>query len=249
MILLLCYAPAIGQSFNTQVEAAIYLESNSEFLKVTGLAYNKTNFSQSLKYEMVLFRTDSLGANRSRNSQNGRLVLQRGQKKSLSNTIISAEDTDRIIILLLVYNEDDVLIGKDRIVVNGNQNDRLAAQKAAELKAKMVSKDATQPGGDGVLLRGLVTEDTKTRPGRDFYRMFDTKYRDAKINGEKVITIKESLSLANTTKIEVFVGNSVVFNFILRPQNDFLEMASDQAVDRVGSYFKALRESNIIERF
>ena len=96
---------------------------------------------------------------------------------------------------------------------------------------------------DGVVLRGIVIEETKTKLGRDFYQMFYSLYLGYNVNGEKIVIVKEKLALANNTKIEVFVHNDKVFEFFLRPQNEYLKIMSEEALRKVYLYLQQLKQN------
>ena len=234
----------ISQIYNTQIEAKIDIESNSEFVEFTGSAFNKTEISQSLRYVLSEIRKDPQTKKSLKKDQTGRIVLDSGRKQNLSKTTLSANESERVIILLLIYGTDDSLLGMDRIVINGNEADRKAAGE--NNVSAVVSQDATHEAADGILLRGIVIEETKTKPGRDFYNLFYSEYLKYNINGEKIVTIKETLALANNTKIEVIAGDTKVLEFFVRPQPDYLKTLSTEAIKRVYGYFKDLREGKYI---
>lgn len=241
LVLLIIFSStvSVAQFYNTQIEARIILEENSEFIQITGSAYNKTELSQSLRYVLSVIKNNPETSNRSKNDQAGRFILEAGQRRNLSQTTVNTNDTDRIIILLLVYDANDKLLGKDRIVLN-DPNDP---------DAKVVGAADTQRG-DGVVLSGIVIEDTKTKPGRDFYTEFFSSYRLNNINGPKIVTIKEVLTIGNNTKIQVIVENLVIFEFLIRPSNDYIKGMSNQAILRVYRYFQQLKEQkNIVKRY
>ncbi|PKA82217.1 Curli assembly protein CsgE [Ulvibacter sp. MAR_2010_11] len=238
-----------SQIYNTEIEATINLEKNTEFIEITGSAYNKTEVSHSLRYVLSVIKNNPLNSNRSKNDQSGRLVLKGGEKQNLSKTTINANETDRIIILLLVYNSNDKLLGKDRIVINGTAEDKAAEEQKIILE-RGISPDGTHRNDDGVVLTGIVIEDTKTKPGRDFYKLFSQLYISYNINGDKIVAIKETLALANNTKIEILVDNNSVLEFFVRPQNDFLKAMADESIRRVALYLQQLKEEkNYVKRF
>jgi len=239
----------ISQVYNTTVEAKIDLETIGGLIEIKGTAFNKTELSQSLRYVLSVIKKDPKYSNRSKNDQSGRFVLSPGQKKNLSLTTISVYDKDRIIILLLVYDFNDQLLGKDRIVINGNESDILAANKK-NYNTTLISPDAKYEKDDGVVFRGIVIEDTKTKLGRDFYAMFYSSYQLNSINGHKIVTIKESLAIANNTKIEVMVDNTVIMEFLVRPHIEYLKTMKNEAIRRVYIRLKKLeQEKNIVKPF
>ena len=241
---LLSAVPATAQIYNTQVEAKIILKSNSEFIQVTGSAYNKTGFSQSLRYVLSVIKNPKGTSNSSKNDQSGRFVLTAGEQKNLSQTTINLDDSDRIIILLLVYDTEDKLLGKDRIVLNDDKGDKkIILPNGSKDDSDL---DRAYASSDGVELRGFVLEETKTRPGREFFTKFATAYRNSQINGAKIVTIREVLALANNTQIEVKVDDVVIMQFFVRPQNDYMDAMGQEAMRRVRDYFRALEEDKIV---
>ncbi|HBY68624.1 MAG TPA: hypothetical protein DEG69_13275 [Flavobacteriaceae bacterium] len=252
MLMLLVSINAFSQFYNKDVEAKIDVVTNTEFIEVTGTALNKTNLDQSLRYELSVFRNSS--TNKSSNKQSGRFVLKAGEKKNLSKTTINAGSKDEVIVLLLIYsNTENKLIGKDRIVFNDkNPDQKIVLEEEAntdETSTESSDGDVYRPSY-GIKLKGIIVEETKTKPGRDFFQMFSSKYNFYKINGEKVVTVSEVLALGINTKIEIKVGDEMVLEFFLSPRNDYLKAMSDQAINVVNRYFINLRnDKEIVKRY
>ncbi len=243
-----------AQIYNAQIEAKIALESKGEFMEITGFATNKTESNASLYYEFSVIKNNPNTSNISNNQQDGRFVLEPSQKSTLSKITINAEDKDRIIILLLIYDTNDNIVGKDRIVLNDLEGDELKENnnliKETILEKNEISEDATHSGADGVFLKGLVVENTKTKPGRDFYRSYTQRYNNDNINGEKIVEINEAIALGNSTRIEVKVENDVIFQFILNPRSDYIEQMVDLAIKQTSIYFQQLRNNrNYVKKY
>jgi hypothetical protein len=237
-----------SQFYNKEIEAKIEVENNNEFINITGTALNKTELNESLRYTLTVFRTDPQSKNISKNEQSGRFVIESLEKKMLSSTTINANETDKVIILLLLYDIDDQIKGKDRIVYNDDGEEIELAPETEENIAVVESADVDNSNKDGIILKGIVIEDTKTKPGRDFYNMFYSLYNLNNINGEQVILIKEVLALGTNTKIEVLIDNNTIFEFFARPNNDYLKSMSDFAIRRVYQYFQQLKKQKEIAR-
>ena len=126
--------------------------------------------------------------------------------------------------------------------MNGTEEDRRLAAKTGD---RVWFNDGIRRD-QGFVLRGLVIEETKTRPGRDFYQMFYTEYTNKNINGEKIVTIKEELTIGNNTKLEVYVDDKKILEFFVRPQNEYLKAYSNEAIRRVNIYFQNLREGKYV---
>jgi hypothetical protein len=255
VLILLVSSSSYGQYYNTVVEADIYLEMNNEFIEIEGTAFNKSEINQSLKYVFSTIKTDPETGDLIKNDQTGRFVIAPNTKTKLSETIINSKDPTRIILLLLLYDTEDNIVGKDRIVLNDDpgSNDPDAVKLETSVDEEDVgginvnSRDVNSNAEDGVVLSGIVVEDTKTKPGSDFYKIFYQSYLAQKIKTNEIITIKEVFALGRNTKLEVKVGSVNIFEFFLRPKEDFLKEMSRYTMTRVIDYIK--RQSKIVQRY
>lgn len=240
---------AFSQYYNQEIVGSIDLEVvDNSFLNVVGSAYNKTELNKSLRYVLSVIKTSKDGGNTSNNKQEGRFVLEAGVKKNLSTTSINAEANNRTIILLLVYDENDQIVGKDRKVLNGIEGEEDLIQNDATAVSENV--DVKKSKKDGFILKGMVIENTKTKAGGDFYDLFYSSYLSQNIDGERIVKIEEKLAIANNTQIQVFVGDDVVMQFIMNPRNQYLTTMAEQAVYRVNFYFQRLRnQKNQVIRY
>lgn len=240
LISILICTSGFSQIYNTKVEAKINLVNKSEFIEITGTAFNKSESSQSVRYVLSVIKNNPLNSNKSKNDQSGRFVLEPGKKLLLSTTSINAFDKDRIIILLLLFDTNDEILGKDRIVINGTKEEMIK-ENIANVKENE-TLDAKYEAADGLILRGIVIDETRTKAGRDFYNMFYSLYSGKRINGEKIVTIKEVLIMANTTVISVKVGDVEIHSFISKPQNDYIKSASEISIYKVDQYFQKIKK-------
>lgn len=237
----------VAQYYNKEVEGTIDLEVVEEsFLNVVASAYNKTEINKSLRYVLSVIKSGAEGTNSSNNKQEGRFILEAGIKKNLSTTSINVIPDDRTIILLLIYDQNDKIVGKDRKVLNGLEGEEDLVKK--EIPSS--SPDIKESKKDGFILRGMVIEDTKTKAGGDFYDLFYSYYLSQNINGEKIVKIEEKLAIANNTQIQVVVGDDVVMQFIMNPRSQYLTSMAEQAIYRVNFYFQQLRnQKNQVIRY
>lgn len=258
VLLLLITTSGYSQFYNTEVEAKIYLEKNNEFIEIKGASFNKTNLSQSLRYVLSVIRTDPETGDKTKNDQSGRFVLGPRLKANLSNTTINANDPARTIVLLLVYNEEEKIVGKDRVVLNddpaNNDKDAVTIESPIDETARAsvddTSADVNTGAEDGIVLRGIVVEESKTKPGRDFYKLFYSAYVQYNLNSKEIVTVKEVFALGRNTKAEVFVGETLVFTFFLKPQQDFLKEMTNAAIYYVNSHMqRQTRDSKIVKRY
>lgn len=222
-----------GQNFNSEVKADIVVDDlKDDLLEVTGTAQNLTGASHSLRYELSVITSSGETNNHSKNSQTGRFTLGPHDTKNLSKTTVSIDPDKRTIILLLIYNLDDELLGTSRKVYDREQEKRAMEELSYE-----------KPN-EGIQLIGMVTERTKTKPGKDFYDIFYQKYHLSPTQGNRIVEIDEIISFGRTTRISIKVGDQVVYQFIAQPKRDYLTAHADEALRRVQRYFQYLENRN-----
>lgn len=238
-----------AQFYNKEVASEIGVESKGELIALKGLISNKTQINTSIRYKFsVIFPSDQDASSVDKEETEGRLVIAPGEKLEVLSKSIPAIEDQKIIILFLVYDLDDKLIGKDRKVMLGGEIIE------EDLNVRVVrapnNTDVSTSKGDGIVLKGIVIEDTKTKPGSDFYKAYYSNYLSKNINGSSIVTIKEVLALGRNTKIEVLVADTKVFEFFVRPSSEYLnQMAAislNQTVRQLDLNFK---NQNTVQRY
>lgn len=241
-----------AQLINNDVEAKIQTNQQNDFTVIKGTAFNKTEITKSLIYKFIVFsKVESV--NNIVEERSERFILSANTKVDLSSITLNLDDKLKTIVVLLIYDLDNKIIGQDRIVFNDDSEDEAQKKKLFLEKLKQEqekSQDISVEKKDGLELNGIVVEDTKTKPGRDFYKLFYSLYSQNNINGNKVVTIKEILALGRNTKIEVIVGDDKIFSFFVRPSTEYLKQMNDYAIISVYKHFKKLeKESKTIKRY
>jgi predicted AlkP superfamily pyrophosphatase or phosphodiesterase len=89
-------------------------------------------------------------------------------------------------------------------------------------------------------LRGIVTQDTKTKAGNDFYNFFSIDYRNSGLNSNKIIAIKELFNFGRNTKIQIMVEMEIVYQFFIQPKEEYLKSMSTQSLRSVSAYLQQL---------
>ena len=219
-----------AQNFNSKVEAVLNVNSaKNDLLEVMGTAKNLTEANYSLRYELSVITSDGSNSS-SKNSQSGRFTLEPFETKSLSKTSVSIDSDMRTILLLLIYDEDDKLMGTARKAYNEDTEDKTSGEQLSYKKAN-----------EGIQLTGMVTEKTKTKAGKDFYDYFYQKYSLSPNKLNKIIEIEEQISFGRTTRITVKVQDRLVYQFFVRPKLDYLEEEANKALRQVNRYFEYLK--------
>lgn len=215
---------SFSQVTNTEVVGELEVEIVDDVPVITASAINKTDVYYNLKH-VLSFITHYPDKTTSKESFEDFFTLEPKQSLQLKKSSITIDTDNNMIVLLLIYDEDEKLIAKDRIV----------------LKEVL---ESNKPN-DGIKLLGIVADETKTKFGKDFYDFFYYYYNYYKIKGEKIIKIEEIVSFRRNTQIQVTIDGNVIFTFFSRPDNEFLEEMSKIALRRVVKYFERLEKENV----
>lgn len=222
----------LAQNFNLEVEAIINTnDAKDDLLEVIGVATNKTETDFSLRYELSVITSDGRN-NSSKNSQSGRFTLAPYETKELSKTSVSVNPSQRTILLLVLYDVDDKVVGTARKVYDEEEQEKAQEQMSF------------QKENEGIILEGMVTERTKTKPGKDFYDYFYQNYSLSPNKTNRMIHVDEVISFGRTTRITVKVEDRIVHQFFARPKLDYLKEQADAALRQVNRYVEYLDNRN-----
>lgn len=225
LIILFISQYIIAQTTNTEVIAVLdkVFVDNSMVIKAN--AMNQTELHKSLRYTFTTFQTTQNGKIL-KTPKEERFTLQANERKELNQFVINRDFENKLIILLLIYEEDQI-VSKARLAFNDHQ------------KKEEIVEDISD---DGIELKGIVIEETKTKPGKDFYEFFYNAYNRNKINGNRIVGIFEKLSFGRSTIIQVKVEDKLLHEFLGKPDQEYLEQMSNQAIRKVFKYFKDLKK-------
>lgn len=112
---------AFSQEEFNEVKAKIEIEKVEDVLSVTGMVENLKSEFKNISFELAVQKKNTSNTNSAINKQSGRFTLEPLNKISLSSTKININKDEQIIISLFIYNEKDILIGKDRVVVESEK--------------------------------------------------------------------------------------------------------------------------------
>ena len=247
IILIIVFTPYLSiAQFNKDVEPNINLETDGVYTKIIFSAFNKTRLNKSLRFRALISQNQNADSSKIQFEDEQYFILESGERKNISTATLDLSKGQRTIVFVLIYEEDKI-IGKERIVINGFEGED-------DMKPKVVAKEnlTTQKTADHTqdidLLKGLVVENTKTKPGRDFYQMFYLAYKNNNINGNKVVKVDEVLAIGGNTQIKIYAGDELVVQFFLNPRSSYLKEMVDLSIARINLYFqkrKAIRKNTI----
>ena len=268
MAILFCCSILKAQSkLNQEVESTIGVISNGDFVEISGFASNKTPISQSIRFKFSVITTKMDTLRRFQNlkseeaikaieqlerviqSEEGRKVLEGQEKLNLGSFTLDSDTEDRVIVLVLIYDNDDKLIGQNRAVLSegfGILADEIAKNEEVSVQPIVVNPKDAEDAQDLITMATIILADTKTKPGRDFYDIFGVTFRNKNIKTDRLITVKEVLALGRNTKIEVLVDRDLVWQFFVRPKRYYLQQMVDISITRISYKLQQLERNGSV---
>jgi len=232
-----CCTCVYGQYLNKDVKAVLEVVKSENIFEITSKAENISDINQSLTYELKVFKKNEKSGNESENNQSGRFVIAPDEIKKISFSAISSNaKNERVIILLLIRNLDNEIIGKARnVIINGE----------VELNEKKIT--LKNKPKDGIRLSGVVLEKVKTKPGRDFYGFFYSQFLSYNFTDSRIVLVEEVFSRGRTTKVHIKVDNKKVYEFFVQPKTDYLKNNANIAVKIIYNYFNKKEKDYIVK--
>jgi hypothetical protein len=225
--------------YNSSVRAEILSTENTEFTELKANARNLTELNRDLTYVFSVIRSSDGQTDAKTDKTEEGFSLAPFETEVLSEITINKSETAKIIVLFLIYNYEKELIGKARWALNEIKGNEPAT----------ISKDQLKSYSDPIL-SGIVTEDTRTKPGRDFYKLFYSDYFLSQLNAEEIISVREVLALGRNTIIEVKIGSTMVSRFFLQPKEDYLKKMVKVTMANISRYLQTQKTiSKEIERY
>ena len=230
---------AIAQFMNKDIRATILLERNSEFLKFIPTAENRTNVDYNLRFDFMVFETKPDGKIEKGNKED-RIFIKAREKLILPYVTIDYNATNKIIIVLIIYDLENRPIGQDRIVLDkGGQTDLSTFENVID--GQNLSPDQARPQ-DGFVLNGFVIENTITKAGKDFYRFYYNEYFNKQIKTPHNILIEEVPGRGRFTRVSVKVADQLVWQFFAQPRKEILKKNASIALSRSIAYLQQLEQ-------
>ena len=232
IVLLFSISNLVAQRItNRDIEAKIDTSSLNGIYQIKSIAFNKTEVYKTLKYDFSVIKKNKKTNNSSKNKQEGLFALEPNQTMELSQTSIKLSENDEVVIFLLIYEEEN-LVGKK--IVNLSTSNNL--KKTVKPKEESLTIDVDDTSEDGVEIRGLVTDETRTKFGREFYEAFANRYREDGVNAAK-------FSLGRRTIIEVKIDDNLVYQFLIKPDPESIRKHSESCLRYVKRYLIREKEN------
>lgn len=233
-----------AQFSNKEIKGQILIEKNSEFYTFRAAVINQTPTAINLRYEFSFFVTDSITSNTTKSSKENYFLLDSYEKKILTSLTVNYTFTNKVVLLLVIYDKDNKPLGSDRIELSEGGKTIIDVIEPLDNHS-----DDLAPSQDGVILEGIVSQKTLTKSGRDFFREFYQLYYNAQIRTSKNIFIKEVPGRRRNTLVTVEVENNLVWQFFAQPRKDYLKNMAQITMSRVNAYLRRSenRDDTIIQ--
>ena len=207
---------------NNEVKSNIYILKKDNFITIKAQAENEgVLFKDELSYSLIALKKDVDG-NYSNNKQSGEFSLLPNEKKDLSLIRLSLNSDEELKAYLFIKHKQK-LIARDTLTI-------LPQKKGKDKNIKINESN--------FILKGLVIEEAITKVGKDFYDFFYQEYLLSGLKYPFIVKIKEKPGLRRTTVLTIKADDTKVFEFMARPEEEFLKQAVKSTLYRISVYSK-----------
>ncbi len=211
-----------AQQQQVAVSAKLSVHSADNLFDIEGIVTNKTlTYQSEYSYLLFVLKKSSKG-NYSKNSQSGEFSLAPEQKKSLATLKINVEKGENCKAYLFI-RKDNALVVKDSVSIN--------------LRDQEIEETGKEVDESEIGIKGLVVENTKTKPGRDFYDYYYQDYLSSQIKFPFIVRISEKPGRGRSSQISVIVEDRVLYRFMTRPSDEYIQMNAERAFAYTYSYY------------
>ena len=219
---LLFSAFTINAQVSVNVVGKINLLEVDNFIVVRAHVENsELTFKNNLSYNLVGLKKSASG-NYSSNRQSGEFSLKPQENKDVSELRLSIESDEEIKVYLFIKHEDKV-VSKDSVLIYP--------------QGEKVKKEEDVNEGEFVIT-GIVIDDVITKMGKDFHDYFYQAYLTSGIKYPFIIYIKEKPYLGRNSIVSIEVDDRKIYEFMTRPDEEFLKSAVKQTLQNVSQYAK-----------
>ncbi|WP_299527603.1 curli-like amyloid fiber formation chaperone CsgH [uncultured Lutibacter sp.] len=219
--LMLFISAAYGQ-LNESVTGKIYIQESDNLILIKAQVDNEEPiFKNNLYYNLVALKKNSSG-NYSNNRQEGEFSLDPEESKNLSEIRLSLAAGEDLRIYLFI-KQNNIVISKDSLQI---------VPPDRSLVQEKVVKEADFE------LKGIVIDDVITKVGKDFHDYFYQEYSTSGKQYPFIITIQEKPYFGRSSIITITSEDRKLFEFMSKPDEEFLKSAVKSALQNVNQYAK-----------
>lgn len=235
IIAILCFVfYLIAQENYYEPKIEFNIKENTIELYATVL--NKGEIYSDLNY-LFLAVKKGRNDNLSNKKQEGKFIAKQNQRLVLSQVQMNFELEDELKAYLFIRDENqNKLLTKDSLIINFNQK-----TLDNSLQERVLDQIEFKP--EEFIIRGLVSDHTKTKVGRDFYDIFYSSYNLMNSKFPFLIEIQELPSQGRNSKVIVKAEEKIIYEFMLTPNEEMMRAMNAQLFQILFSYD---RNRNII---
>jgi len=214
-LLIFCSKPLLAQNKTPNLVPTIEYTTQEGIVSLKSTLLSKENIVAELNYLFLVIK-DAKG-NLSNQRQEGKFIVQPNEKIKLSEVKINFDEHTKLKAYLFIRDENqNQLIAKDSLHLNFNTQANLNNPID-----QMVQK--TEYKNEEFIIRGLVSDHTKTKMGKDFYDIFYTSYNLLDEKFPFMIEIVEQPMIGRNSMVTVNVDDKPIYNFSLTPNEEYMK--------------------------
>ncbi len=201
------------------VSAKIQFKSADNLFDIKGVAKNNTpTYQDEYNYLLLVLKKGAKG-NYSQSNQSGEFSLAPEEEKVLSKTKLNIEQGELCKIYLFIRKNKE-LVSKDSVEVSlRTENEKQAINE------------------DEIGIKGLVVEDTKTKPGKDFYDYYYQLCLSSEFQFPFIVRINEKPALGRSSQISVLAEEKLIYQFRTTPSDEYIHMNAKRAFMQTYAYY------------
>ena len=214
-LLMFCYNPLLAQKEKQNLVPTIDYKTQEGIVSLNSTILSMENIVVELNYLFLVIKQTN--GNLSNQRQEGKFVINPNEKKNLSEVKINYDDNTELKAYLFIRDENqNKLIAKDSLHLNFSNKSEIS-NSISDMIQKPEFKD------EEIIIRGLVTDQTKTKMGRDFYDIFYSSYNLLNEKFPFIIEIYEQPLIGRNSMINISVDDKVIYSFNLMPKEDYMK--------------------------
>ncbi len=213
---------SLSQQQQVAVGAKLSVHAADNLFDIEGIVTNQTlTYQSEYNYLLFVLKKSSQG-NYSKSSQSGEFSLAPEEKKSLATLKIDVNNGETCKAYLFI-RKNNRLIARDSVNID---------LRTKEIEAIDKDVDESEIG-----IKGLVVENTKTKPGRDFYEYYYQDYLSSQVKFPFIVRINEKPGRGRSSQISVVVEDHTLYRFMTRPSDEYIQINAERAFAYTYSYY------------
>ena len=194
-------------------------------------------------YELTLDKSGASGT--SANRQSGAFTIEPRRPVVLSTVRINQGPADSVAVRLVITDADGGVaaeVTQVRAVERVDLADTTRARLPLDLPTAAPGPDeaaATDAPAPELEIDGLIIDETRTKLGRDFYDLFYGRWTPPPGASDYGITLRETPFRGRTVQLTVEVDGQAVYQRMLQPRLEILELTAAQATRAVAEHLSA----------